>query len=306
MSGTDPSLASTRDAAVGIPVGDAHALRPTLMGCGAILLWAALAPLAVLKGPLPPFETTAISFAIGTLLIGFAAVARGRAHLLVPTRGSLLLGVYGLFCFHALYFAALALAPPAEAHLLNNLWSLLIVLFSALLPGHRLSGRHVAAALIGFAAAIVLVWTKLGAGAPAGGNAPLGFSLALGCAFVWSTYSVASRLLAPVPTESLGAATFLTAVLAAAACAAFETPVMPEASAQWVALVLLGLGPVGGAFLLWDIGMKRGHIATLGVLSYAGPVLSTVLLVFAGLSPASAQLWIAVALMTAAGVMATR
>ncbi|RTL65104.1 MAG: DMT family transporter [Hyphomicrobiales bacterium] len=306
MSGKDASAAPTAQRpASGLADGES-ALRPTLLGCGAILLWAALAPLAVLKGPLPPFETTALSFAIGTLLIGLSAVARGRAHLLVPTWGSLLLGVYGLFCFHALYFAALALAPPAEAHLLNNLWSLLIVLFSALLPGHRLSGRHVAAALIGFAAAIVLVWTRLGAGAPAGGNAPLGFLLALGCAVVWSTYSVGSRLLAPVATESLGAATLATALLAAVASAAFETPAMPAEPAQWMALLLLGLGPVGGAFLLWDIGMKRGHIETLGVLSYAGPVLSTLLLVITGLSPASPQLWIAVAMMTAAGVMATR
>jgi drug/metabolite transporter (DMT)-like permease len=306
MRGKNSTAVPTADAPPGVPAGDGSAVRPTLLGCGAILLWAALAPLAVLKGPLPPFETTAISFAIGTLLIGVSAAARGRAHLLKPTWGSLLLGVYGLFCFHALYFAALALAPPAEAHLLNNLWSLLIVLFSALLPGHRLSGRHLGAALIGFAAAIVLVWNKLGTGAPAGGNAPLGFLLALGCAFVWSTYSVGSRLLAPVATESLGAATLATALLAAAASAAFEAPVMPSAPAQWMALLLLGLGPVGGAFLLWDIGMKRGHIATLGVLSYAGPVLSTLLLVIAGLSPASPQLWVAVAMMTVAGVMATR
>ena len=33
---------------------------------------------------------------------------------------------------------ALRLAPPAEAQLVNYLWPLLIVLFSALLPGERL------------------------------------------------------------------------------------------------------------------------------------------------------------------------
>ncbi|MDX2203925.1 MAG: DMT family transporter [Hyphomicrobiaceae bacterium] len=284
--------------------GDAGAGRATLIGCGAILLWATLAPLTVLKGGIPPFETTAISFAVGTITIALAAIVRGRAHLLVPTPASLLLGVYGLFCFHALYFSALALAPPAEAHLLASLWALLIVLMSALLPGHRLSLRHLAAALIGFAAAAVIVWHKLGG--QGSGSAGLGFLLALACAAIWSTYSVASRLLAPVAPESLWAATGITALLAALVSALAEAPVMPSGPAQWAALAALGLGPVGGAFVMWDVGMKHGRIATLGVLSYASPVLSTLLLVGAGLSQGSLALAAAVVLMTIAGIMATR
>jgi hypothetical protein len=83
-------------------------------GC-AILLWATLATLTVLTGPIPPFQTTAIAFAIGGSVVALAALARGRAHLMRPTLASLALGVYGLFGYHSLYFAALRLAPPAEA-----------------------------------------------------------------------------------------------------------------------------------------------------------------------------------------------
>ena len=181
----------------------------TALGCGAILLWSTLASLTVLSGGLPPFQTTAIAFAIGAAVIGLAAIARGRAAAMRPTPASLALGVYGLFGYHALYFAALRLAPPAEAHLVSSLWALLIVLFSALLPGHRLRQAHVLGALLGFAAATLLVWSRLGddAVAPAG---RLGFVLALGCALVWSSYSVASRLLASVPSESLAASCLVT------------------------------------------------------------------------------------------------
>jgi drug/metabolite transporter (DMT)-like permease len=98
----------------------------------------------------------------------------------------------------------------------------------------------------------------------------------------------------------------VTAGLAALMSAAFETWTAPEGPVAWAALVAMGLGPVGGAFLLWDIGMKRGRVATLGVLSYASPVLSTLLLVAAGLSESSLALWIACAMMTVAGVLATR
>ena len=44
---------------------------------------------------------------------------------------------------------------------------------------------------------------------------------------------------------------------------------------QWLAIVALGIGPVGIAFFVWDIGMKRGDIRVLGAASYATPVLST-------------------------------
>ena len=37
----------------------------------------------------------------------------------------------------------------------------------------------------------------------------------------------------------------------------------------------LGLGPVGAAFFLWDIGMKKGDLRFLGVASYATPMIST-------------------------------
>lgn len=277
----------------------------TLLGCGAILLWAALAPLTVLKGDIPPFQTTAITFAIGGCCIGLAALVRGRLWAVRPTWPSLLLGIYGLFLYHTIYFAALSLAPAAEAHLINSLWALFIVLFSALLPGHRLSPRHVAGALLGLGAAGLLVAQKL-TGIAAGGGALLGFGLAFVCALLWSSFSVASRLVASVPSESLAVSALITAALAYGLNLAFETWSPPSGPLAWAALVAMGLGPVGGAFLLWDIGMKQGRVATLGVLSYASPVLATVLLVAAGLSESSAALWIACALMTAAGVLATR
>jgi hypothetical protein len=58
--------------------------------------------------------------------------------------------------------------------------------------------------------------------------------------------------------------------------------------------------------VLWDIGMKRGNIPLLGVLSYAGTILSTVLLVALGLAHATLALGVACALMVFAAVIATR
>jgi len=276
----------------------------TAIGVAAITLWATLASLTALRGPIPPFETTAVVFTIGGSIVALAAVLRGRAALLVPTWASFALGVYGLFAYHALYFAALTLAPPAEASLIAFLWALLTVLFSGLLPNHRLRAAHVIGALMGFAAAAILVHDKLGSTQSA--TAPLGFVLAFACAFVWSSYSVASRLLATVQSESIAVACLATAILAGISSLTFEQWTAPPDWISWAALIGLGVGPVGAAFLFWDIGMKKGNVPLLGVLSYAAPILSTLLLIALGLAQPTWALAVACVLMIAAAGIATR
>jgi drug/metabolite transporter (DMT)-like permease len=49
----------------------------------------------------------------------------------------------------------------------------------------------------------------------------------------------------------------------------------------------LGLGSIGLAFICWDVGMKKGDVALLGVASYAASVLATLILVIAGYAAAS-------------------
>lgn len=286
-----------------LAAGAVDARAATLSGVGAILLWGALATFAALTGAMPPFQVTAVTFVIGGALGVAIAIARGRAALLKPTSASFALGLYGLFVYHALYFAAVKRAPPAEAQLVASLWALFIVLFAALLPGGRLQPRHVLAALIGLGAAALLVWPRLGAGSGSGAN--IGYLLAFGCALVWSSYSVLSRLLPDVATESVATTCLAVAALAALCHLAFEATVWPQAATGWLALIALGLGPVGAAFFLWDIGMKAGHVSLLGVLSYAAPVLSTGLLVLAGLAEPSWRLGLAALMMVAAGMIAT-
>ncbi len=98
---------------------------------------------------------------------------------------------------------------------------------------------------------------------------------------VWAVYSVTSRRMAAVPTEAVAGFCLATALLAGLAHALFETTVAPDAT-QWLAVLLLGAGPLGAAFFLWDAGMKRGDPRLLGTLAYATPVASTLLLVAAG------------------------
>ncbi|WP_433927452.1 DMT family transporter [Sorangium cellulosum] len=274
----------------------------TLAGVAAIGLWGSLALLSTSVSRLPPLQVLASTFAIAALL-GLARVARrgGLRALRQPPSGWLL-GVGGLFGYHALYFHALSAAPPVQVSLIAYLWPLLIVLFSAALPGGRLRLRHVAGALLGLAG----VWTVLAAAGDVGLRIAhaRGYLAALGCALVWSAYSVVQRRFADVPADAVTGSCAATAALGLAGHLALERTVVPSAS-EALGLLALGLGPAGAAFFAWDHATKHGDLPQLGVLSYGAPVLSTLLLCVAGRAEASPRLLAACALVAAGGLVAT-
>ncbi len=279
--------------------------KATLAGLAAIGLWSVLALFTAGTGPIPPFQLSAITFALASL-VGFAFIAwsgQGLATLRQPPK-AWALGLYGLFGYHALYFAALKLAPPAEAGLVAYLWPLLIVLMTALLPGEKLSARHVAAAGLGLLGVIVLGFGKGGIGFDAANWK--GYAAALGCAFIWSSYSVLSRTQGEVPTEAVTGFCLATALLSALCHLLFEQPVWGQSLTQWLCIIGLGLGPVGAAFFLWDRGMKQGDIRLLGTASYAAPVISTILLVIFGFAAPHWTLALACLLIVGGAVLAVK
>jgi drug/metabolite transporter (DMT)-like permease len=279
--------------------------KATLLGTGAILLWAALALLTAGSGRIPPFQLAAMTFAIGGGLGLASWIARpGGAAALRQPPAVWALGIGGLFGYHALYFAALRLAPPAEASLIAYLWPLLIVLFSALLPGERLRPAQVLGGILGLIGVTVLIGAREGGFSFEARYLP-GYQLAFGCAFVWSGYSVLSRRFGRVPTDAVVGFCLATAALSFVCHAVFETTVWPAGPAQWLCVLGLGLGPVGAAFYLWDYGVKHGDITLLGVLSYFAPVLSTIFLVIAGVAAPSLSLLAACALIVAGAIAAS-
>jgi drug/metabolite transporter (DMT)-like permease len=288
------------------PVAERPRFAATLIGFGAIVLWSTLALLTALSGETPPFELAALTFAIGGACGLVYAAARGRLSRLAQPWRIWFVGIGGLFGYHALYFAALRRAPPADASLIAYLWPLLIVLFSAALPGERLRPRHVVGAALGFGGAAALLLSGGAGFGAAGPGALAGYGLALCCAFVWSGYSLLSRHLKQAPTETVAGFCIATAALAAVCHAVLEATVIPANAGQWLAILGLGLGPVGLAFYIWDHGVKHGDIRLLGVAAYAAPVLSTLILVAAGVAPATPALALACALIVGGAIIATR
>lgn len=278
--------------------------RATSVGFIAVLLWALLALFTVGSSPVPPFQLAALCFSIGGALgVIWIGVSDGFSVLRGISWRVYAFGTLGLFGYHALYFSALRMAPAAEAGLIAYLWPLMIVLFSGLLPGEQLRVMHIVGALISFVGAALIV---LGGATGFSVEALPGYGLAFLCALTWSGYSVLSRRLGDTPTASVVVFCLATAVLAGGAHILVEDTVWPDSPIGWLSMLGLGLGPVGLAFYVWDVGVKQGDIQLLGVASYGAPLLSTLVLILAGIAAPSVSLLLAGILITVGAVLAAR
>ncbi len=274
--------------------------RPTLLALGAIALWGTLAPLGVSLQHVPPFLLTGLGLLVGSL-IGLPLSGFRLSTWRVPPR-TLALGIYGLFGFHFLLFIALRHAPPVQANLVNYLWPLGIVLMAPLfLPGMRLRGTHIAAALLGFAGAALAI---LGGRNLQGGFA-WGYLPALASAFVWSSYSLLTRRVPPFPNAAIGLFGLVSGLLSLLCHALLEATVALSAH-DWTLVLAMGLGPLGGAFYLWDAALKRGDARQIGVLSFLTPLLSTLALLWVRAEVPSVSVVVAAAMIVGAAVLGAR
>jgi drug/metabolite transporter (DMT)-like permease len=277
-------------------------MRADLFAFGAIVLWASLAALATSLSNIPPFLLTGIGLVIGSLislpLSGFKLTAWK-----VPAK-TLTVGVYGLFGYHLMLFIALQTAPAVEANLVNYLWPLLIVVLAPLFTRSlKLGARNIIAAIAGFTGAAIAI-SSAGAGA-----GPLGFEIgylfAFAAAVIWATYSLLTTKLPTFPTSAIGLFGLVSGVLAIAAHFVLEDPAAISAS-DWVLLVILGLGPLGGAFYFWDAALKIGDPRRIGLLAFLTPLLSTTLLLVVSGRALSWQLLLATVLIIGGALLGSK
>jgi drug/metabolite transporter (DMT)-like permease len=282
--------------------------KATAIGAIAVLLWASLAALTGSLGEIPPFQLLAMAFAIAFAAGCLWLLATGgpsRFRLLAQPPLFWLLATFGLYAYHALYFLALRLALAAEANLINYLWPLLIVLFSALLPGAEgLRPRQLLGASMGLLGTGLLIAS--GGGLGGAGASLRGYAAALACALVWSSYSVLNRRFSAVPSEAMIGICGAVALLGLLTHLTIEPPGFRPSAAEALAIAAMGIGPLGLAFLAWDHGTKHGDLPVLGTLAYAAPILSTLLLVVLGRAAPSLALAAACALVAGGGWIAAR
>jgi len=256
-------------------------VKAQLFALGAIALWVSVASLGVLLKHLPPFLLTGWSLLIGGLL-AVPQVLRDPRQWRIPL-STLALGIYGLFGYHFMLFMALRLSPAVEANLINYLWPLLmVVLAPVLLKNMSLRPIHLSAALLGFGGAALAI---LGAAnpvdalpSPGSADRVAGYLAALAAAFMWSSYSLLTQRVAAFPTAAIGLFALVSGLLSLLCHWALEAPTSLSLR-DGLLLALMGLGPLGGAFYLWDKALKLGDARQIGILSYLTPLGSTAMLI---------------------------
>ena len=246
-----------------------------------MLVWSTAASFAVLGLDIPPLLFLAGAF--GSAFLAFLAVRIVRGQRLldmlvvpVPVLGLMVLGFLG---HNGLYIAALRHAPAAQVNLISYLWPLMMVALLAATGTARPTRLQVLGSLLGFAG---LAWFL----APeTTGGSPFGLLLALCAALCFATYSGLRARVSGGPPDAAGAACGVAAVLAFGLHLFFGAPVsVPFEASALLAMVLIGIGPMGLANLLWDHGVRHGDGRVLATLAYLTPLLSTLLLLAFGLA----------------------
>lgn len=277
----------------------------TAIGSISIILWALLAYLSSQTIGIPPFQVLGLSFAIACIISALVITIKGQWQwrLIAQQPYSVwVLGIVGLFGYHACYFTALKHAPVAEASLLAYLWPLLIVLFSAL-SDKQLKAQHAAGALLGLIGTYILISGKNG-GLSVDQNHWFGYVIAVIAALIWSSYSVLNRRYPSAPLSLVFFFCLASAVGGFFINGTYELWIHPTPR-QWIFIILLGLGPLGLAFFTWDIGTKHGNLPLLGTLAYLTPLLSTAILVCTGMAAATSAIWLATLLIIGGALLAT-
>jgi drug/metabolite transporter (DMT)-like permease len=288
------------------------AYQTNLYALAAIGLWASLAALGVSLRHVPPFLLTGLALCIGSVLAWPSVIGNRRLWHTSPR--ILGLGVFTLFGFHFLLFISLRLASAVEVNLVNYLWPLLIVVMAPLyLPGLRLRGVHILAALIGFLGAAIAILGDRQAQVTTLGDAlwgpRLGYLLALGSAAIWANYSLQTKRIElsgkGFPSAAIGLFGLVSGLLSLL-CHWVLEPAVSLSARDWLLLLILGLGPLGGAFFLWDKALKLGDVRHIGILSYLTPLASTLMLMLVTARALSGNIALAAALIVGAALLGTR
>lgn len=234
----------------------------------AVIIWSTLAVSVTFCQNVSPIFLTGTALLIGGL-IGLPWFRLWA----MPIR-LFVLGTFSMLAYHVIYFYALQLADPIGVSLLHYLWPVMIVVLGPLfVPNGRLTARSVFAGFIGFAGAVISCNPESGFGQ----GSWLGYFLAFISALLWAFYSLLAKRYPGVRSASVG----LYCIVSGAACLAMfraSAPWPDLTSSEMWAILYLGIGPMGGAFYVWDYAMKKANHEQVAVLSYATPVLSTAFL----------------------------
>lgn len=248
---------------------------PYIYAMGAVLCWASL-PAAIGSGleGLTVAQLMAISFTCAALFLYARDVIASRSFAVYfPGVRASLVGIWGIFLYHFLYYKAMALAPMAEGTILATTWSFWIVVMSSIVALGRISLPIFLTASAGlFGAGLVI---SAGHTLSFSTNHLHGYGIALTCGLIWSSFSVGLPML-KLKKDPMTAFSIYAAAISLMLCIGSGGVSFPGMRA-FLSAVYLGCVPLGLSFFFWNKALTSGNITIIGYLSYLTPPLAVLL-----------------------------
>lgn len=235
-----------------------------------ILLWASLASLSTFVTNIPAFFLTGISLLIGSL-ISLHKIKAWRLDF-----KNILFGVYGIAGFHIFYFLGLRNAPAIETNLVNYLWPLLIVILAPLVLKKPLTKYQIIGAILGFSGAVIAIASK---GLSQESILQIGYLFSFFSAVIWATFSLGLSKTQDYSVWQTGIYCLVSGLVCLLISYVSGERFEPTQK-DWLFLLIIGIGPLGAAFYLWDFAIKKIGAISVAPISYFTPVISTALLTF--------------------------
>jgi len=260
---------------------------PYIYAMGAVLCWASL-PAAIGSGltGLGVPALMALSFTSAALFLYARDVLVTRSFALYfPGIRASLLGIWGIFLYHFLYYKTMDMAPMAEGTILATTWSFWIVVFSSLITFRRLSPAILATAVLGLAGAAMVI--AAGKSLAFESDHLLGYGLALACGLIWSSFSVILPLM-KLKKNPMTTFTIYAALISLILFWMGPGTALPGRQALFSA-IYLGCVPLGLSFFFWNSALNTGNITIIGYISYLTPPLAVLLVSLVHGRPVSAQ-----------------
>lgn len=250
----------------------------TFYGIVAIFMWGSLALLGSHTKDIPAFQLLSLCFFISALIMLVKRISTKQPVFTLPKLSvtQWWVGVGALFGFHFCYFMALKQAPAIEVSLISYLWP---ILFALMLSTKANILRCIVGSSISFIGVSVIILS--GHSLSFNTDYAIGYGLAFSCAVIWSSYSWFMST-TDNNIDDIGWLSFGVACVSLCAHLLLEQSQWTFSFAQWVWILLLGIGPVGGAFYCWDAGVKHGNKTLLASLSFLTPVMSSLFLTVFG------------------------
>ncbi|MEP3601103.1 MAG: DMT family transporter [Stappiaceae bacterium] len=288
-------LSQVRAAFMGGPHGKTYAL----VG-GAVVLWASWPALATVADPAPPFLVLGLSALIGFVFSYCVAVSKNQTTAFFSVRlRTMMFVAVGLMGNNAFYLAAISRIGPAEANVVHYLWPVLLVALASLVHRRSPSLIQTIGIASGFAGVAVALSPQMGQGIDL-----YGVLLGASGALTFAVYSV-GRSFARVETNVVGPSLALAGAAALIAHFAIEPLYWPTGS-QWVAIVLMGVGPFTLANIFWDKATRQGSAATISSLAFLTPLVAITLLAIFGLGVVTIATVVGALLAIAGAVLSSR